>query len=160
VVAKHIAGRFDGEMVIAGGLVDGEGNPFWLPSTRRIDKDKRLASEQYVIDSLPREVAQVLERKVGTIPQHLSPNILYESEGGVTSLTIVSFDGHDDNYEDVWRVRCGLYEGITINMPPAILWENGIAPNPTEWGIYEFEFRKTPSVDNNRILGRWRVYKS
>lgn len=160
VVTKSIASHFDGKMVIADGLVDGEGNPFWLPSTRRIDKDKRLASEQYVIDSLPREVAQVLERKVGTIPQHLSPNILYESEGGVTSLTIVSFDGHDDNYEDVWRVRCGLYEGITINMPPAILWENGIAPNPTEWGIYEFEFRKTPSVDNNRILGRWRVYKS
>lgn len=158
VVTKSIASHFDGKMVIADGLVDGEGNPFWLPSTRRIDKDKRLASEQYVIDSLPREVAQVLERKVGTIPQHLSPNILYEFVGSVTNLTIASFNGQDDNYEDVWRVRCGLYEGVTINMLPTILWENGIAPNPTEWGIYEFEFRKTPSADN-RILGRWIVYK-
>lgn len=131
-----------------------------LPSSSSTEKDKRLANEQYVIDSLPREVAQVLERKVGAIPKHLSPNILYEVAESVPSFTIVSFNGHDDNYESVWRVRCGLGENSTINILPTILWENGIAPNPTEWGLYEFEFRKTPSADNNRILGRWRVYKS
>jgi hypothetical protein len=159
VVTKSIATRFDGEMVRANGLVDGGGNHFWLPSTRTIDNANMLASAQFVIDSLPREVAQVLERKVGTIPQHLSPNILYEFSGSVTNLTIVSFNGQDDNYEDVWRVRCGLYEGVPINILPTILWENGIAPKPTEWGIYEFEFRKTPSADNNRILGKFKVYK-
>jgi hypothetical protein len=159
VVTKSIATRFDGEMVRANGLVDGGGNHFWLPSTRTTDNANMLASAQFVIDSLPREVAQVLERKVGTIPQHLYPNILYEFSGSVTNLTIVSFNGQDDNYEDVWRVRCGLYEGVPINILPTILWENGIAPNPTEWGIYEFEFRKTPSADNNRILGKFKVYK-
>lgn len=158
-VASVVSGRFDGGYVKAEGIIDSLENFYLLPSSSSTEKNKRLANEQYVIDSLPREVAQVLERKVGTIPQNLSPNILYESAASVTNLTIASFNGQDDNYEDVWRIRCGLGSGVTIKIIPTILWENGIAPNPTEWGLYEFEFRKTPDVDNNRILGRWRVYK-
>jgi hypothetical protein len=154
-----VSGRFDSGYVKAEGIIDAAENLYLLPSSSSTEKDKRLANEQYVIDSLPREVAQVLERRVGDIPQHLSPNILYEFVGSTTSLTIVSFNGQDDDYEDVWRVRCGLGRDVAIDILPTILWESGIAPNPTEWGIYEFEFRKTASMDGNRILGKFKVYK-
>lgn len=153
-------GRFDGGYVKAEGIIDAAENLYLLPSSSSTEKDKRLANEQYVIDSLPREVAQAVERIVGSsIPQHLFPNIIYEATGSILELKIVSLNGQEDSYDDVWRVRCGLDGNATIDIfPTRVLWENGIAPNPTEWGIYEFEFRKTQSLDN-RILGRWRVYK-
>lgn len=153
-------GRFDEGYVKAEGIIDAAENLYLLPSSSSTEKDKRLANEQYVIDSLPREVAQAVERIVGSsIPQQLSPNIIYEATGSILGLKIVSLNGQKDSYDDVWRVRCGLDGNATIDiLPTRVLWENGIAPNPTEWGIYEFEFRKTQSLDN-RILGRWRVYK-
>ena len=129
-----VSGRFDGGYVKAEGIIDAAENLYLLPSSSSTEKDKRLANEQYVIDSLPREVAQVLERRVGDIPQHLSPNILYEFVGSTTSLTIVSFNGQDDDYEDVWRVRCGLGRDVAIDILPTILWESGIAPNPNRVG--------------------------
>ena len=48
VVTKSIAGRFDGEMVVANGLVDRDSNSYLLPSSNTTYKSYRLATEQYV----------------------------------------------------------------------------------------------------------------
>lgn len=51
-VTGAIASRFDGEMVVASGIVDSDENSYLLPSSNNTDKSYRLATEQYVEDMI------------------------------------------------------------------------------------------------------------
>lgn len=162
-VTKSIASRFDGGMVIADGLVDGEGNPFWLPSTRRINKDKRLASEQFVIDNIPTEAATATPLQSFSYISEIgsmAPNVMYECAkglGGTLSFELPPLNQPSSGYDHSWMIRFPSIENSNIlTYPYPIKWKDGTPPTFVNSCTLEIYLKKTGAGE---IIGEWKIYR-
>lgn len=126
--------------------------------------DEVLSTESYVAEymntHLPTAVATATER-ITTWPlvNSIQANTIYDISGAsITDLVIYSFIGGSGTtyaFDDVWRVRfAGLSSALSVI--PTVRWENGVAPNYTEWAICDLEFRRLP---NGEYIGKWTIYK-
>lgn len=163
VVTKSIASHFDGEIVRADGLVDGEGNHFWLPSTRRIDKDKRLASEQFVIDNIPTEAATATPLQSFSYISEIgsmAPNVMYECAKGLgdtLSFELPPLNQPSSGYDHSWMIRFPSIENSNIlTYPYTIKWKDGTRPTFVTSCTLEIYLKKTGTGE---IIGEWKIYR-
>lgn len=155
------------DITVTSGLIDDNNLVYALPSAPEEslgDADAVLATEGYVAnymnDNLPTAVATATER-VLTWPatNSIRANTIYDiSQSTTTALTIYSFVGGSGTtyaFDDVWRVR---FAGVSsaLSVVPTVRWENGIAPNFSEWAICDLEFRRLP---NGEYIGKWKIYR-
>lgn len=157
------------DITVTSGLIDDNQLVYALPSAPEEslgDADAVLATENYVrnymSDNLPTEVATATQR-ITRMPSTniLPPNAIVDlsrvSLGN--TITILGFDGGsgDYSYDDVWRLRfAGTSSNLSMSSSLTIYWENGIAPNYTDWAICDLEFRRLP---NGEYIGKWTIYR-
>lgn len=155
------------DITVTSGLIDDNNLVYALPSAPEEslgDADAVLATEGYVAkymnDNLPTAVATATERVLTWSPTNsIRANTIYDiSQSTTTALTIYSFVGGSGTtyaFDDVWRVR---FAGVSsaLSVVPTVRWENGIAPNFSEWAICDLEFRRLP---NDEYIGKWTIYR-
>lgn len=167
VVSPSISGGvrvFD--ITVTSGLIDDNNLVYALPSAPEEslgDADAVLATEGYVANymnsNLPTAVATATERVLWALTNSIRANTIYDiSQSTTTALTIYSFVGGSGTtyaFDDVWRVR---FAGVSsaLSVVPTVRWENGIAPNFSEWAICDLEFRRLP---NGEYIGKWTIYR-
>lgn len=171
-LADNIIIRADDTAVVSAiklskGIIDVGGMAYALPTASDdtlAAADEVLATEDYVAEymnaNLPTAVATATER-ITTWPttNSIRANAIYDiSFATTTELMIYSFIGGSGTtyaFDDVWRVRfAGLSSALSVI--PTVRWENGVAPNYTEWAICDLEFRRLP---NDEYIGKWTIYK-
>lgn len=128
--------------------------------------DEVLATERYVqtymVDNLPKEVATATQRitalpSTNVLPPNVIVDLAMESLANTISISGLGSGGRDFSYDNVWRLRfAGTSSILSISSSLTIYWENGVAPNFTEWAICDIEFREVP---NGSIIGKWTIYR-
>lgn len=163
VVTKSIATRFVGEIVIADGLVDGEGNHFWLPSTRTIDHANMLASAQFVIDNIPTEAATATPLQSFSYISEIgsmAPNVMYECAKGLgetLSFELPPLNQPSSGYDHSWMIRFPSIENSNIlTYPYPIKWKDGTPPTFVNSCTLEIYLKKTGAGE---IIGEWKIYR-
>lgn len=145
--------------VVADGLLSSGDNYYYLPSSRRDNTLMyNLASEQFVIDNIPTEIATATQKMqpAVSIGLNLLPNIVYEFPTALSQLEIVSFENPSEDYDHVWTIR---FAGSTsfrlvMNKETTVYWKDGTAPTFGNY-IYELAFRR---FGNTGYIGECKKY--
>lgn len=145
--------------VVADGLLSSGDNYYYLPSSRRDNTLMyNLASEQFVIDTIPTEIATATQKMqpAVSIGLNLLPNIVYEFPTALSQLEIVSFENPSGDYDHVWTIR---FAGSTsfrlvMNKETTVYWKDGTAPTFGNY-IYELAFRR---FGNTGYIGECKKY--
>lgn len=172
VIAENITIRQNGITVVraiklSDGIIDVGGMVYALPTASDnilASADEVLSTESYVAEymnaNMPTAVATAAERRTTwPLVNSIQANTIYDISGAATTeLTIYSFIGGSGTtyaFDDVWRVRFAGYSSA-LSVIPTVRWENGVAPNYTDWAICDLEFRQLP---NDEYIGKWTIYK-
>lgn len=126
-----------------------------------VPEGENLATEEFVLNSIPTEVATATLRRQATpqnTPSELTANLLYDYGGtSWNSITLPPLRAGDSSYDNKWMVRVALMSSDNLAIPFDVLWKDGIAPSWNKWGICEITF--TQEGDGGYVLGEWKIYK-
>lgn len=128
------------------------------PQDVKDDADGTLATEFWVQQNIPTEIATATQKNTLTDPPRLnaySANIVYEFLVSKTELTIDALTYLNEGYDNVWIIRFGCEEGLQLTIKPTVYWKDGIAPTFGAWGICELKFHK----NSLGYLGEWKIYR-
>lgn len=152
--------RFNGDFVVAEGLLSSNGKQFHLPSSRSENQLYNLATEQYVINNIPTEVATATQKLQANISLagalNASPNIVYEFPSPLSVLTIETLQSPSGDYDHVWIIRFSRGQIFNITIKPTVRWKDGISPTFETNTIYELIFKQ---FNNQTYFGEWKAYK-
>lgn len=128
------------------------------PQDVKGDADGTLATEFWVQQNIPTEIATATQKNTLTDPPRLnaySANIVYEFLVSKTELTIDALTYLNEGYDNVWIIRFGCEEGLQLTIKPTVFWKDGVAPTFGAWGICELKFYK----NSLGYLGEWKIYR-
>jgi hypothetical protein len=120
-----------------------------------------LATQSFVLSTIPTEVATATERvvvKVGDKVQYLLPNMLYDY--GATSYDKIELPNllrGDVAFNNKWMVRFASGSSDAISIPFDVFWKDGIAPSWSVWCVCDMTFFK--DVEGLFTFGEWKIYK-
>jgi hypothetical protein len=138
---------------------------------KNIPSNASLATQDFVLSTIPTEVATATERIKMYEGQSqllkLSPNVMYDWTGGGSLLDGITIPPLNINtetigtYDHKWMVRVGSDTSDKVTIPFDVLWKDGIAPNWTSWCICEITFKCDAQQDEamRKIIGEWKIFK-
>lgn len=128
-----------------------------------IDEDRGMSvrhiATEVVNTNMPTTIATAMERVALTQSPSFNTyvaNRLYDWIVTPTTINISTLSATNyDDFNNVWMIRFGCEANTELNITPTILWEGGIEPTFSTWGICELTFYRTASG----LIGSWKVYK-
>jgi hypothetical protein len=159
---EGLKGRFKNEFVVAEGLLSSNGKQFHLPSSRSENQLYNLATEQYVINNIPTEVATATQlKKVDSLESiAIAPNIMYEYTSGIGETGRVIFPERlipPGSYDYTWMLRFPSIASskCLIFRDSDIRWKDGIPPTFSVGCALEIYIKE----DAMTVLGEWKIYR-
>lgn len=164
---KDVDGYFSDGFVVANGMIDDDDHYYYLPSSNTTDKNYRLATEQYIHENMPTQIAGATPLQSFSLLneyQAIEPNIMYEYSGKAISGDAVyllpRLLSPEGEYNHVWMIRLPSIESINnLGNVDGIRWEEGIPPTFKGPCTLELYLKKTLVVGEEIVIGEWKIYK-